>query len=363
MRHLAHSLIFVPLCFAMSVNAEQRWIQGIGYVEPASEVRRLVFKHPGILGDVKAEIGQQVNAGDTLAIQQNAEEQVEVIAAERRLIAAKANLEKVLAGVNPYEIEAKKSAQQVGTLDAEYARRKLERIEKLQENKFASEDERDLAETTAKLKQAEKKRLLAETRFLTNFVRDVDKQAAQAQVDVAEAQLEAAKQRLKETFLAAPIKGTILEHIVRVGESTFAVGSPEPVLLLGDLSQLRVRAEIDENYALSLKQGQKAIIFGRGLGPQEIPAQVTLVKKIMGKKTVFAKTATERKDIDVIQAFIEPESELQLPIGLEVNVKIAINWLSSAFAPQHDFHRTHHNSQVQKETIVFDIIQIVLQLL
>jgi HlyD family secretion protein len=45
----------------------------------------------------------------------------------------------------------------------------------------------------------------------------------------------------------------------------------------------------------------------------------------MGKKTVFAKTATERKDIDVIQAFIVPDKSLQLPVGLEVNVKIAID--------------------------------------
>lgn len=325
MQHFAFPLFFAQLFISLSVYAEQRWIQGIGYVEPASEIRRLVFKHPGILGEYKIQIGQQVNAGETLAIQQNAEEQTAVVAAESRLLSAKADLEKVLAGINPYEIEAQKNAQRISALDEEYARRKLERIEKLQQNKFVSEDERDLAETSAKLKQAESNRSTAETRHLTNFVRTVDKQAAEAQVAVAEAELQSAKQRLAETFLVAPINGTILEQIVRVGESTFAVGSPEPVVLLGDLSKLRVRAEIDENYALSLREGQKAILFGRGLGDMEIPAHVSLVKKIMGKKTVFAKTATERKDIDVIQALIEPDADLQVPIGLEVNVKIAIN--------------------------------------
>lgn len=325
MRHLAHLFLLLHAFIAVSAHAEQRWIQGIGYVEPASEVLRLAFKHPGILGEYKAEIGQLVNKGETLAIQQNLEEQNAVVVAESQLQAAKADLEKILAGVNPYEIEAKKNAQQVSVLDAEYARRKLERIEQLRSNKFASEDERDLAETSAKLKQADSRRLAAETRYLTHFVRDVDKQVATAQVAVAEAQLQAAKQRLAETHLIAPINGTVLEKILRIGESTFAAGSPEPALLLGDISKLRVRAEIDENYALSLKEGQPAIIFGRGLGDKEIPAHIVLVKKIMGKKTVFAKTATERKDIDVIQAFIEPNGEMQVPVGLEVNVKIAIN--------------------------------------
>ncbi|MCK9606020.1 MAG: efflux RND transporter periplasmic adaptor subunit [Methylomonas sp.] len=318
-------LLLSLLVLSPSLYAEQRWIQGIGYVEPTSEIRRLAFKHPGILGEYKVLLDQQVKTGSILAVQHNTEEQSAVAVAESQLSAAKADLEKVLAGINPYEIEAKKNAQRVSALDAEYARRKLERINQLRNHKFASEDERDLAETNAKLKQADNRRLTAETHFLSNYVRDVDKQLALAQVSVAEAQLQAARQRLAETYLIAPIDGTVLERILRVGESTFSVGSPEPAILLGDMSKLRVRAEIDENYALMLQQGQKAVIFGRGLGEKEIPAHVTLVKKIMGKKTVFAKTATERKDIDVIQVFVEPDTNLQTPVGLEVNVKIAIN--------------------------------------
>lgn len=325
MRHLAYLFLITPLFINSTAMAEQRWIQGVGYVEPASEIRRLAFKHPGILGEYSIQLGQTVKAGDTLAAQQNKEEQAAVSVAESQLLTAQADLKKVLAGINPYEIEAKNNAQRVSALDAEYARRKLNRIEQLRSNKFASEDERDLAETNAKLKNAESQRLISESRFLTHFVREVDKQLALAQVAVAEAQLQAAKQRLAETYLIAPIDGTVLETILRVGESTFSVGSPEPALLLGDITKLRVRVEIDENYALALKEGQKAMIFGRGLGDKEIPAHVALVKKIMGKKTVFAKTATERKDIDVIQAFIEPAAEMQAPIGLEVNAKIAID--------------------------------------
>ena len=325
-------LLFLLVSFSLPhcANAEQttqekRWVQGIGYVEPVGEVRRLAFKHPGILGEYKVQIGQRVKAGDTLAVQQNTEEQAAVAVAENRLLAAQADLDKVMAGVNAYEIEAKKNAQRVAALDADYSLRKLERIQRLQGSKFASEDELDLADTHAKLKQADSQRLMAETRYLTHFVRDVDKQAAKSQLAVADAQLQAAKHRLAETFLTSPIDGTVLENILRVGESTYAAGSPEPALLLGNLEKLRVRAEIDENYVLDLREGQKAILFGRGLAEKEIPAHVALVKKIMGKKTVFAKTATERKDIDVIQVFIEPDGELQLPVGLEVNVKIAIN--------------------------------------
>lgn len=325
--YLTFGLLVINPGFAQQPNQNSRTIQGIGYVEPTSEVRRLAFKHPGIIGEFKVRIGQQVKAGDVLAVQQNAEEQLAVSVAESQYQAARADLQKTLAGVNPYEIEAKKDAQRFAALDAEYAKRKLERIERLQSNKFASEDEKDIAETTAKLKSADRQRLIAETRYLTHFVRDVDNQTANAQVAVAESRLLEAKQHLTETFLTAPIDGTVLETLLRSGEATYAAGSPEPVLLLGDLSKLRVRSEIDENYALFLKEGQKATIFGRGLADKEIAAHVTLVKKVMGKKTVFAKTATERKDIDIIQAFVEPDSPVSLPVGLEVNVKITIDQL------------------------------------
>lgn len=331
MQRISHLFIFLTAIMPIhSTHAdqaprEQRWIQGIGYVEPSSEIRRLAFKHPGILGEYKVQIGQHVKAGDVLAVQQNNEEQTAVTVAESQLLVAQADLQKTLAGVNPYEIEAKKNAQRVASLDADYARRKMDRIEHLQTSKFASVDERDLAETNSKLKTAENQRLISETRYLTHFVREVDQQAANAQVAVADAQLKAAKQRLAETMLIAPIEGTVLENILRVGESTYLAGSPETVLLIGNLAKLRIRAEIDENYALALRQGQKAVVFGRGLGEKEIPAHIALVKQIMGKKTVFAKTATERKDIDVIQVFIEPDAEFQAPVGLEVNVKIALD--------------------------------------
>ena len=238
---------------------------------------------------------------------------------------AQANLAQILAGAHPEEIAAKKNAQLYAALDAEYAERKLQRIERLQSNKFASEDDRDLAETTAKLKQAANRRSLSETRYLTHYVREVDQLAAKAEVNVAEAKLLAAKQALAETILTSPINGVVLENILRVGESTYAAGSPEPVLLVGDVTHLRVRAEIDENYAFQLHAGQKAVLFGRGLGDKEIPAHVSLVKKMMGKKTVFAKTATERKDIDIIQIFVEPDKAFSAPVGLEVNVKLALD--------------------------------------
>jgi len=49
-----------------------------------------------------------------------------------------------------------------------------------------------------------------------------------------------------------------------------------------------------------------------------------LVQQVV-EKTVFVKIAIERTDIDVIQVFIESNSDLRVPVGLEVNAKTQVD--------------------------------------
>jgi HlyD family secretion protein len=98
---------------------------------------------------------------------------------------------------------------------------------------------------------------------------------------------------------------------------------PEPALVFGDLTRLRVRAEIDEHYVAGVRSGQTALIYGRGLGRRSYHGRVAALKTIMGRKTMFSRAAAERKDVDVLQVFIETDEPLDAPIGLEVDLVIS----------------------------------------
>ena len=63
-------------------------IRAVGYVEPASEVRKLTFEVDGIIDDCRVTIGQAVKAGDELAILRNNDQQAEVVVAEKQLTVA-----------------------------------------------------------------------------------------------------------------------------------------------------------------------------------------------------------------------------------------------------------------------------------
>jgi multidrug resistance efflux pump len=137
----------------------------------------------------------------------------------------------------------------------------------------------------------------------------------------ADAQLAVARANVAEMELRAPSEGTVLEILHRAGDSAFTA-YPEPVIIFGDLTKLRVRAEVDENYAMQLQTGQTAVVVLRNESRTELPGKVALVKRIMGGKTVFTKTATERKDLDVLQVLVDLPPGTALPVGLEVDVRI-----------------------------------------
>jgi len=310
---------------APSANAPEEpaggWVQGIGYVEPAGEVRRLSFLHPGIVGEVLADVGKDVSAGEVLMRQTDREERAALAEAEATVASAKTEYQQTLAGVNPERIRALEAARAASEAAATNARRDHERLDQLLAKGVVSQLERDHGETEALRAEAHFRQAEAELANLRLFVRPEDLAVAENKVKLAETRVAAARIRLLENELHAPINGQVLEVLHREGESTYSL-TPEPVLIFADSGRLRVRAEIEETYALQLRSGQEAEVFGRGLGQRKIAGRVVLVKAIMGKKTVFTKSSTERKDVDVLQVLIDLPEGTVMPVGFQVDVRI-----------------------------------------
>ena len=301
----------------------ENWVQGIGYVEPVTEVRRLVFKRNGVMDQCLVEVGQRVEGGRVLMTLKSEEQQKQVAAAEKALAMARADRDKIFAGVDKNEIAAADSKLELAREQWHHASKEFERMRNMFRTKASSEQQLDSARTSMLQKQAAFDCAEAELLHLRNYVRLEDRQLAEAKVSLAEAKLEVARQQLADTKLLAPFAGTVLEILRREGEGV-CPSDTEPVLIFGDLSNLRVRGEIDERFARLIRAEQEAVVYGRGLGSESLTTRVNSVKRIMGKKTVFSKAANERKDLDVLQVFIDLPASFSGPVGLEVNVKIRV---------------------------------------
>lgn len=300
-----------------------RTIQGIGYVEPASEIRRLVFKIDGVIESCPIELGQSVKRGDPLVSLANREEAAAVTVAEQDLAAAVAERDQVLAGVHAHQIAAAKSKVELLDERLRHARKHAQRIGRLHKTKALTESERDQADTDVSQAEAALRQAQAELSAMEEYLRPVDRAVADAKVAQAEARLAAARAHLDEKVLRAPSDGTVLEILRRAGEaSRDAQGGP--ALIFADDSRLRVRAEIDERYVQLLRPGQQAEVFGRALGDERFTGRIALVKRLMGGKTVFSRAASERKDLDVLQVLIDMPEGFRPPLGLQVDVAVEV---------------------------------------
>lgn len=298
----------------------QREIQGIGYVEPASEVRRLVFKIDGVIGSCAVEVGQHVSRGAVLMSLANSEEAAALAVAERDLAAAVAERDRTMAGTHAHQIAAARSKVELVQTRLRYLKRHAQRLRALHKTKSVAESEHDEAENAVDQAEAELRQAQADLTHLVEYVRPADGAVADVRVAQADARLAAARAHLNETTLCAPSEGTVLEILRREGE---AAGGP--ALIFADDSRLRLRAEIDERFVYWLRIGQRATAFGLALGEQRFVGRVALVKQLMGGKTTFSRSASERKDLDVLQVLIDMPEGFRAPLGLQVDVAIEVD--------------------------------------
>jgi multidrug resistance efflux pump len=185
----------------------------------------------------------------------------------------------------------------------------------------ASQSDVDAAEARRLQAEASAQQAEAELLHLKNYVRDVDEALLTAKVRQAEANLEQAEQQRRDLRVVAPFDGTVLKVLKRPGEGVRLIAL-DPVVLLGDLSRLRVRAEIDERFVQGLRVGQAAEVYGRNLLGKSYPGRVVEREEVMGDKTVFTRASSERKNLHVLQAVIEMEPGFSAPVGLQVDVRI-----------------------------------------
>jgi ABC exporter DevB family membrane fusion protein len=296
-------------------------IEGIGYVEPASEVRQLSPKTGGVIKSCYVKVGDVVRKGDPIIALHGEKEAVAVSVARKQLEVARAEEAQVKSGVNQYRIVAAEKTVNRCQAEYKYAAQEADRIRKLHAGRAASQSEMDSAEARRLKLEASLQQSEAELLHLKNYVRDVDEALMKAKVGQAEANLELAEQQVRDLGVVAPFDGTVLKLLKRPGEGVRMI-ELEPVVIFGDLSRLRIRAEIDERFVRELVVGQRAEVYGRNLLGKTYAGRVVEVEKIMGDKTVFTRASSERKDLHVLQVVIEMEPGFSAPVGLHVDVRI-----------------------------------------
>ena len=124
---------------------------------------------------------------------------------------------------------------------------------------------------------------------------------------------------IDRTRIRAPYDGTVLTVWAKVGET--AVPSPEsPLVLFGDLSSLRVRAEVEERDVVKIKEGQVAVIRVDAYGEKDFNGKVSSIAQSLGPPRIVSRGPRRPNDVEVLEVLVSLDGNPPLLTGMRVDV-------------------------------------------
>ncbi len=298
-------------------------IAALGRVEPVSEEIRIAAAMTGRLAEVRLDEGDPVARGEVVATLENADHQARVQAAEANVGIAQAALERLVNGARPSERAA--AAAEVREAEAVLARaeKEFDRQQGLAAKRLGSGQDLDNARSLLEVARAQLARARAEREVIDSPARADERARAEAELALARARLAEARAVYEKSFVRSPIDGVVLRRFRRAGEQVTEMGDT-PILAVGDLARLRVRAEVDEADIALLHPGQDAYVQADAYGERRIPGRVQRIGSLMGRKQLSADDPAERRDTRVLEVLIDLEPGTAIPAGLRVNAYIAL---------------------------------------
>lgn len=299
--------------------ADRYAITASGRIDAASAARFLVAERDGRIAATLVQAGDRVAAGDALLTLACDDTAAELAAARAAAAAAAATSRLVVAGPRTEDRARADAVAAASAARAGDAKDRLRRAEALRAAGFVSARQLSAFTADAAAQAAELAAATAAADALRHGARTDERRAAAATAAGSKANAAALAARLDKCTLRSPVAGQVLKLLRREGEfSGSSAGTP--LVVVGDLSALIVRAEVADRDAAGVRLGAPAEIWVDGT-PQRWRGRVIEVAALMGRKTARSLDPSDRFDRDVrevLVAFDAPPAAM--PVGLRVNV-------------------------------------------
>jgi HlyD family secretion protein len=291
-----------------------------GRVEGKGETISLGAGADGIVKAVLVTDGDAVTKGDLLAVIRCEEVKAEIDRARAVAESARQTRIRVLRGPRDEERKAAAGKAAAAQAVAAQAQEHLRRLDALYEKAEISRESFEQAQRDYEVARANYESARAEEELEESGPLPEEKTRADADLLAAEQNVSIATEKLERCNVRAPISGTVLRVMTRVGES-YSTVVPRPLFTLVDDSIHRVRAEVDEEDVGKVKLGQRATITADGFPDRQFGGRVIQLGHVMGRKSVLSGDPAEKADRDILEVIIELQSGKELPVGLRVTAQ------------------------------------------
>jgi len=136
---------------------------------------------------------------------------------------------------------------------------------------------------------------------------------------VARAELTGAELGVEHTRVRAPFEGTVLNVVGKEGE--IAAPSPDnPLVVLGDLSTMKVRAEVEERDAAKVHVGQRVVVRADAYPDQDFEGSISSVAQSLSQPNIISRGPRRPNDVEVLEAVVDLDGQPPLLTGMRVDV-------------------------------------------
>lgn len=299
-----------------------------GIVEGAQQEVKLRFETPGRVEALSARVGDRVSKGDVLASLDTELWQSQLEVWKAKLAVAEAELERLVNGARPETRSVALTEVRRAEISVSRAQNKYSRAEKLYQKRAMSEE--TFSDRLADLNAANAELQFAKDRAaeISAPARVDDVRIAQASIAEARARVGEAQALLSRTQLVAPSDGLIL-HVRTEPGQIVGPNDAAPCLIMADVSEIRVRAFVEEFDALSVATGRRAYVTTDAKPGVKFYGRVVFCAPYMRPKWLFSNEPGERTDVKVSEVVIELENCEDLLVGLPVDVFIELKSAST----------------------------------
>ena len=289
-----------------------------GRVEPKGGEIKISPLSGGRITDVLVAVNQKVMAGDLLIKLEDTEIEARIAAADAEASVRRRDRDQ--------ENVAGPARDRRVAEDAAFAAERLHSLNRAELDRWLFARKAGLAtdadvaktrETVTKAREAMDSARMALRRMLADALPaqtrlEAAVAAARAELSIADA----ASERLR---IRAPQDGVVLQLVATVGESV--APSPENVVLvLGDVSALRVKAEIEERDIGKVRTGQMAVVRSDAFPGRDFEGRVASFAQSLAPSRLGQKGPRKLVDVDVLEVTIDLVAPTPLLPGMRVDV-------------------------------------------
>lgn len=279
------------------------------------------FKIPGRLEKRLVSEGEMVTAGQVVARLDSRDLAQEIAQRHAQVGVAQATLTELKTGSRPEEIAQAEAVLERAQADGARTKKEFERQKRLYEREVISTREYDLAKTTLDGTEAR----IREAQEILTLVR---KGPRQEKIDQAKAGLEQVRQalalaetRMSYSVLVSPLSGIVLSENIEPGEF---VSPGTPIITLGDLSRVYLRAYINETDLGRVKVGQKVRVITDTFPGQAYEGKITFIASQAEFTPKNVQTQKERVKLVYRIKVDIPNPKMELKPGMPADAEIVL---------------------------------------